>query len=210
MARRIVLRSEPSSEEDLTIDYEGALNPQQHAAATAGDGPLLIVAGAGTGKTRTLIYRLAYLVETGTRPEQIVLLTFTRRAANDMTARAASLLDGRCEKVQGGTFHAFCLQVLRRHAPVLDLPRNFTVLDAADAADVLGVLRARGVPVTVTPSVSNTRFLRVTSNVTVSPGSTVTSRTAVWYPTKENSSVCVPDGSPPSRYVPSAPVVVPR
>jgi len=148
MARRIVLRSEddptPSSEEDLTIDYEGALNPQQHAAATAGDGPLLIVAGAGTGKTRTLIYRLAYLVETGTRPEQIVLLTFTRRAANDMTARAASLLDGRCEKVQGGTFHAFCLQVLRRHAPALNLPRNFTVLDAADAADVLSVLRTRG------------------------------------------------------------------
>lgn len=148
MARRIVLRSDedpdrPASE-NLTIDYEEALNPQQHAAATAGKGPLLIVAGAGTGKTRTLIYRLAYLVETGTRPEQIVLLTFTRRAADDMTARAASLLDGRCEKVQGGTFHAFCLQVLRRHAPALNLPRNFTVLDAADAADVLSVLRARG------------------------------------------------------------------
>jgi len=148
MARRIVLRSEeepdrPSSE-DLTIDYEGELNPQQHAAATAGDGSLLIVAGAGTGKTRTLIYRLAYLVETGTDPGRIVLLTFTRRAANDMTARAAQLLDGRCEQVQGGTFHAFCLQVLRRHAPALDLPRNFTVLDAADAADVISVLRARG------------------------------------------------------------------
>ena len=148
MARRIVLRSEEDPDrppaEDLTIDYADALNPQQHAAATSGDGALLIVAGAGTGKTRTLIYRLAYLVETGTRPEQIVLLTFTRRAANDMTARAASLLDGRCEKVQGGTFHAFCLQVLRRHAEALDLPRNFTVLDAADAADVLSVLRARG------------------------------------------------------------------
>jgi len=148
MARRIVLRSEedpaPADTEQLTIDYEEDLNPQQYAAATAGDGPLLIVAGAGTGKTRTLIYRLAYLVETGTRPEQIVLLTFTRRAANDMTARASQLLDGRCEKVQGGTFHAFCLQVLRRHAPTLDLPRNFTVLDAADAADVVSVLRARG------------------------------------------------------------------
>lgn len=148
MARRIVLRSdreEPSdSPEDLTIDYEEALNPQQHAAATAGEGPLLIVAGAGTGKTRTLIYRLAYLVETGTRPQQIVLLTFTRRAANDMTARAASLLDGRCERVRGGTFHAFCLEVLRQHAEAIGFPRNFTVLDAADAADVLSVLRARG------------------------------------------------------------------
>jgi DNA helicase-2/ATP-dependent DNA helicase PcrA len=148
MARRIVLRSEDDPDrpraEDLTIDYRADLNEQQYAAATAEDGPLLIVAGAGTGKTRTLIYRLAYLVETGTRPGQIVLLTFTRRAANDMTARATQLLDGRCEKVQGGTFHAFCLQVLRRHAPALNLPRNFTVLDAADAADVLSVLRARG------------------------------------------------------------------
>ncbi len=149
MARRIVLRSDAEdssspSTENLTIDYEEALNPQQYAAATADDGPLLIVAGAGTGKTRTLIYRMAYLVETGTRPEQIVLLTFTRRAASDMTARAADLLDGRCERVQGGTFHAFCLSVLRRHAPAIDFPRNFTVLDAADAADVLSMLRARG------------------------------------------------------------------
>ena len=148
MARRIVLssdRDEPSrSTEDLTIDYAEDLNEQQYAAATAGDGPLLIVAGAGTGKTRTLIYRLAYLVEMGTRPRQIVLLTFTRRAANDMTARASSLLDGRCEKVRGGTFHAFCLETLRQHAEAIDVPRNFTVLDAADAADVLSVIRARG------------------------------------------------------------------
>ena len=148
MARRIVLSSdsdEPSrSPEDLTIDYADDLNEQQYAAATAGDGPLLIVAGAGTGKTRTLIYRLAYLVETGTRPQQIVLLTFTRRAANDMTARASHLLDGRCEKVRGGTFHAFCLETLRQHAEAIDFPRNFTVLDAADAADVLSVIRARG------------------------------------------------------------------
>ena len=148
MARRIVLSSdsdEPSrSPEDLTIDYAEDLNEQQYAAATAGTGPLLIVAGAGTGKTRTLIYRLAYLVETGTRPQQIVLLTFTRRAANDMTARAAHLLDGRCEKVRGGTFHAFCLETLRQHAEAIEVPRNFTVLDAADAADVLSVIRARG------------------------------------------------------------------
>lgn len=148
MARRIILESDrdevsPSSE-DLKLDYEDALNPQQYAAATAGDGPLLVVAGAGTGKTRTLIYRLAYLVETGTNPRQIVLLTFTRRAANDMTARASSLLDGRCERVRGGTFHAFCLELLRQHATAIGFPRNFTVLDAADAADVLSVLRARG------------------------------------------------------------------
>ena len=148
MARRIVLRSDDESqrlrEENLTIDYADALNEQQYAAATAGSGPVLIVAGAGTGKTRTLIYRMAYLVETGTRPERIVLLTFTRRAATEMTTRASKLLDGRCQRVQGGTFHAFCLHVLRRHAQAIDFPRNFTVLDAADAADVLSLLRTRG------------------------------------------------------------------
>jgi len=148
MARRIVLRSDEASqrsrEENLTIDYADALNEQQHDAATAGSGPVLIVAGAGTGKTRTLIYRMAYLVETGTRPERIVLLTFTRRAAKEMTTRASKLLDGRCQRVQGGTFHAFCLGILRRHAPVIDFPRNFTVLDSTDAADVISLLRTRG------------------------------------------------------------------
>ena len=146
MARRIVLSSdsEPSPQDDLTVDYADALNPQQHAAATAGDGPLLVVAGAGTGKTRTLIYRVAYLVETGTQPESIVLLTFTRRAAREMTTRATQLLDGRCRRVRGGTFHAFCLGVLRRHAQAIGFPSNFTVLDAADAADVLSVLRSQG------------------------------------------------------------------
>ena len=147
MARRIVLSSDdgPSrSVEDLSIDYRAELNEQQLDAATAASGPMLVIAGAGTGKTRTLIYRMAYLVETGTKPESIVLLTFTRRAAREMTSRASELLDGRCQRVQGGTFHAFCLGVLRRHAPTIGFPRNFTVLDASDAADVLSVLRADG------------------------------------------------------------------
>jgi len=102
---------------------------------------VLVVAGAGTGKTRTLVYRVAYLVETGTPPERIVLLTFTRRAAREMLARAATLLDGRCQQVRGGTFHAFCLGLLRQHASRIGFERNFTILDAADAADVLDVLR---------------------------------------------------------------------
>ena len=148
MARRIVLQSdEPSprpSPEALTIDYRDELNTQQYDAATADPGAILVVAGAGTGKTRTLIYRMAYLVETGTRPDHIVLLTFTRRAARQMQARATHLLDGRCQRVRGGTFHAFCLQVLRRHAPAINLARNFTVLDSADAADVISVVRTRG------------------------------------------------------------------
>ncbi|GIV59974.1 MAG: DNA helicase [Rhodothermaceae bacterium] len=142
MARRFVLKSEayPVARK-LSIDYAGALNPQQYAAATAPGGPVLVVAGAGTGKTRTLVYRVAYLVETGTPPEQILLLTFTRRAAREMLARAAALLDGRCERVQGGTFHAYCAGLLRRHAPRIGFPNTFSILDASDAADVLDVLR---------------------------------------------------------------------
>ncbi|MCH7569405.1 MAG: 16S rRNA (cytidine(1402)-2'-O)-methyltransferase, partial [Deltaproteobacteria bacterium] len=106
---------------------------------------VLVVAGAGTGKTRTLVYRVAYLVETGTAPEGIVLLTFTRRAAREMLTRASALLDGRCQQVRGGTFHAYCLGLLRRHAPRIGFENNFTILDSSDAADVLDVLRtARG------------------------------------------------------------------
>ncbi|GAB5534123.1 MAG: ATP-dependent helicase [Rubricoccaceae bacterium] len=142
--RRIVLKTDPEVStplSDLTLDYASALDPQQLAAATAGGGPTLVVAGAGTGKTHTLIYRLAYLVETGVPPDQIVLLTFTRRAAREMVARAGQLLDGRCDRVRGGTFHAFCLETLRRFAPKIGYPSRFTVLDASDAADVMDLLR---------------------------------------------------------------------
>lgn len=145
MARRFVLKSDPVDlSTRFTIDYGGELNPQQYAAVTAADGPVLVIAGAGTGKTRTLIYRVAYLVERGIPPEQIVLLTFTRRAAAEMLSRASGLLDGRCSRVQGGTFHSFCLRILRQYAPHIGFPRNFSVLDASDAADVVDVLRTAG------------------------------------------------------------------
>ncbi|MEM6335171.1 MAG: ATP-dependent helicase, partial [Bacteroidota bacterium] len=124
-----------------SISYSEALNRQQLAVVQAGDGATLVVAGAGTGKTRTLVYRVAYLVETGTPPEQIVLLTFTRRAAKEMIDRATSLLDGRCRRVRGGTFHAFCLELLRAYGDRAGLPKTFTVLDGSDSADVLNVLR---------------------------------------------------------------------
>ncbi|HIG75858.1 MAG TPA: ATP-dependent helicase, partial [Bacteroidetes bacterium] len=146
MSRRFVLRRDPESQApalrpDLQIDYAAELNRQQLAAATAAGGPTLIVAGAGTGKTRTLVYRVAYLVETGVAPDRIALLTFTRRAAREMLVRASQLLDGRCERVRGGTFHAFCVEVLRRHGEAIGVPRRFTILDQADAADVIDLLR---------------------------------------------------------------------
>ena len=153
MARRFVLTPrEPAPASALTLDYAAALDPQQLAAATAGDGATLVVAGAGTGKTRTLTYRVAYLVERGVPPDQVALLTFTRRAAREMTARAGALLDGRCERVRGGTFHAFCAETLRVHAPRIGFPARFGILDAADAADVVDLARTRLGPGQASPS----------------------------------------------------------
>ena len=134
----------PPSDADFQKHLENALNPAQLAAATAPDGPHLLIAGAGTGKTRTLVHRVAYLVRGGTRPESILLLTFTRRASQEMLRRAAGLLDDRCRRVAGGTYHSFANQVLRRYAERLELHNRFTILDRADAVDLMGVLRSEG------------------------------------------------------------------
>jgi len=123
------------------IDYEAALNEAQYEAVTTIDGPLLIVAGAGTGKTRTLVYRVARLVETGVRPESVLLVTFTRRAASSMLARAATLGDERCQRVSGGTFHSLAYSVLRKHHDLAGIARSFTVLDQSDTEDLIELLR---------------------------------------------------------------------
>jgi len=125
------------------IGYESELNKAQLEAVTSVNGPHLIIAGAGTGKTRTIVYRVAYLVELGVKPEHILLLTFTRKAAQEMLRRASILLDYRCEKVSGGTFHSFANSVLRRHAVVLGYDRSFTILDQGDAEDVVNLIRTR-------------------------------------------------------------------
>ncbi len=116
------------------IDYAQALNEAQLAAVTAGDGPVLVVAGAGSGKTRTIVYRLAWLAEHGVPPESILLLTFTRKAAHEMLQRAGALLGQGLSGVQGGTFHAFAFNVLRRWRPAWLGDRPFTLMDAADIA----------------------------------------------------------------------------
>lgn len=114
------------------IDYAQALNEAQLAAVTAGDGPVLVVAGAGSGKTRTIVYRLAWLAEHGVAPESILLLTFTRKAAHEMLQRAGALLGQGLSGVQGGTFHAFAFSVLRRRRPAWLGDRPFTLMDSAD------------------------------------------------------------------------------
>ncbi len=123
------------------IDYEKELNEAQYKAVTTTEGPLLIVAGAGTGKTRTLVYRVARLVEIGAKPESILLLTFTRRAAASMLTRAAALADARCQRVSGGTFHSLGHSVLRKYAEQAGVARNFSVLDQSDTEDLLDLLR---------------------------------------------------------------------
>jgi DNA helicase-2/ATP-dependent DNA helicase PcrA len=119
------------------------LNPAQYEAVSSVNGPHLIIAGAGTGKTRAITYRVAYLVELGVNPESILLLTFTRRAAQEMLRRASMLLDARCEKVAGGTFHSFANTVLRRYAPLIKFDSSFTILDQGDAEDVVNLLRTQ-------------------------------------------------------------------
>jgi DNA helicase-2/ATP-dependent DNA helicase PcrA len=133
----------PSPKKHFLIDYRNQLNAAQYEAVTSVNGPHLIVAGAGTGKTRTITFRVAYLVELGVKPESILLLTFTRRAAQEMLRRAAMLLDARCEKVSGGTFHSFANAVLRQYAPFIKFEPSFTILDQGDAEDVVNLLRTQ-------------------------------------------------------------------
>ncbi len=121
------------------------LNEQQRRAVTHQGGPLLVLAGAGTGKTRTLVARAAWLRGSqGVPANRILLLTFTRRAASDMLARAAAGWDGPgggAERICGGTFHAIAHKIIRQHAESFSLPPQFTILDPGDVVDVLDVLR---------------------------------------------------------------------
>src|SRR5687767_7344341 len=121
--------------------FDGAeLNPEQLAAATHPGGPLLVLAGAGTGKTTTLCARVEWLLSCGVAPERVLLLTFTRRAAREMLQRAAARTPA-ARRITGGTFHAVAHRLVRAHAASLGLSPGFTLLDAGDAADVLDLLR---------------------------------------------------------------------
>ncbi|HAV63699.1 MAG TPA: DNA helicase UvrD [Verrucomicrobiales bacterium] len=122
---------------DLSIDYAAELNPQQHAAVTAPPGPALVIAGAGSGKTRTLTYRVAYLLEQGIPADRILLLTFTNKAAREMMRRVAELLGRELRELWGGTFHSIGARVLRRHAEAVGYRPDFTILDREDAVDLI-------------------------------------------------------------------------
>ena len=141
---KYTLRSDAESHRprQFTIDYKHELNPSQYEAATTRDGPVLVLAGAGSGKTRTLIFRVARMIEEGVDPACLLLLTFTRRAAEEMIQRAEALMGGRCDKVTGGTFHSFANTVLRRYASLLGFANAFTILDRTDSEDVINLFRS--------------------------------------------------------------------
>ena len=140
----ITLRSQPEArEQSYRIKYAELLNPAQLEAVTHREGPLLVVAGAGSGKTRTLIYRVARLIEGRVPPPAILLLTFTRRAAQEMLRRAEQLVGEQSRSVAGGTFHSFANSVLRRHGASIGLQSNFTILDRSDMEDVINLIRTR-------------------------------------------------------------------
>ena len=127
----------------LSIDYAAALNSQQLAAVTAGEGPSLVIAGAGSGKTRTLVYRVAYLIDSGIDPSHILLLTFTRKSSQAMLERAGELIGVRSELVRGGTFHSVANMLLRRYGRSIGLEPGFTILDRGDAEDLIALVRAQ-------------------------------------------------------------------
>jgi DNA helicase-2/ATP-dependent DNA helicase PcrA len=120
------------------IDFTSALNPEQHAAATAPDGPILVLAAAGTGKTRTIVYRVAYLVEKGIPADRILLLTFTNRAAREMLERARGLVGASVGGIWGGTFHHMANRILRIHAADAGYPPHYAILDRDDSENLIG------------------------------------------------------------------------
>ncbi len=138
--KKYVLRKQ-QTEAVYKIGYEKELNPAQLEAVKFDKGAVLVIAGAGSGKTKTLTYRVARLIESGVAPENILLLTFTKKAADEMLNRAVMILDSRCEKVAGGTFHSFSNAILRKYSNFLDLKSNFTIIDRSDAEDVINHIR---------------------------------------------------------------------
>ena len=124
------------------VNYSHALNPSQLAAVFTTEKPVLVIAGAGSGKTRVIVYRVSYLIEKGIDAQSILLLTFTRKASREMLERVETLLqDKRVGNVAGGTFHSFAVFILRKYSNMLKLPNNFTVIDASDSEDIVDLIR---------------------------------------------------------------------
>jgi len=134
--KRYTIKS-PQRHAGFRVDYEGELNQEQYEAVMAGEGPILVIAGAGSGKTRTVTYRVARLVELGINPSRILLVTFTNKAAKEMLHRAELLIKTDIRNIWGGTFHHIGNLILRRHAEAIGYKPNFSILDREDSKDLL-------------------------------------------------------------------------
>src|SRR6476646_2576175 len=141
MSRQYTLQRAPVAT-SIHIDYAAELNDQQLAAVTAQAGPILVIAGAGSGKTRTLTYRVAYLLENGIDPRNILLLTFTNKAARGMLMRVANLLPVDASGLWGGTFHSVGNRILRRHGGALGYSSGFSIMDREDQKDLINTVVA--------------------------------------------------------------------
>jgi DNA helicase-2/ATP-dependent DNA helicase PcrA len=157
----------PPSKTQYVLRYADELNTAQLDAVMHTTGAALVIAGAGSGKTRTLVYRVARLIEDGIDPRSILLLTFTRKSSAEMLRRSATLLDGRCSMVSGGTFHSFAHGVLRRMSKLIGIQPNFSVIDSADAEDVVSLVRSKVIDVQKAKRFpkKNTLFAMVSSMV---------------------------------------------
>lgn len=143
------IESQPNKTDEIKltktykIDYRKELNTAQLVAVTTINGPVLVIAGAGSGKTRVIVHRVAFMLENGINPDEILLLTFTRKAASEMIGRVQGLLnDNKAQKVFGGTFHSFSNYILRKNANLLGIPSNFTIIDSEDSADTIDLIKS--------------------------------------------------------------------
>ncbi|KDA54231.1 hypothetical protein EG19_00405 [Thermoanaerobaculum aquaticum] len=132
------VRLSPEKAVTKRVDYASALNPEQLAVVMHPGGPMLVLAGAGSGKTRTVVYRVARLLEDGVEPSSILMLTFTNRAAREMLTRVETLLGRDASRVMGGTFHSVGNRILRRYGERLGYPSNYGILDREDAQELMG------------------------------------------------------------------------
>ncbi|BCW93197.1 MAG: DNA helicase [Thermoanaerobaculum sp.] len=132
------VRLSPDKAVTKRVDYASALNPEQLAVVMHPGGPMLVLAGAGSGKTRTVVYRVARLLEDGVEPSSILMLTFTNRAAREMLTRVETLLGRDASRVMGGTFHSVGNRILRRYGERLGYPSNYGILDREDAQELMG------------------------------------------------------------------------
>jgi DNA helicase-2/ATP-dependent DNA helicase PcrA len=145
MTRKFVFKARHIKDE---VDFRSDLNDEQYKVVTAPCGPMLVIAGAGSGKTRALTYRLAWLVQQGVDPGRILLVTFTNRAAREMLHRVELLVDHKTKNLWGGTFHHIANRILRLYGTCIDITPDFSILDREDARDLIGsCITEAGIPI---------------------------------------------------------------